>query len=60
MKYSFTISWLCVEEKFRVRLLGDGEVLEEKKFQWQRDMFDYIADTASSLQIMGEDWTMSY
>ena len=60
MKYSFKISWIDQEQKFIVKLLGDGEVLEEHKFDGSHDVFDYIEDTASGLMIMGEDWTMSY
>lgn len=59
MKYSFKTCWLDDKEKFQAQLLCDGKLCETHDFDWQSDMFEYIADTMCDLQIAGEDWTIS-
>ena len=59
-KYSFSISWLDEEEKFQVKLFYGLDLLEVHTFEWQRDVWEYIADTMSGLQIHGEDWNLTY
>lgn len=59
MKYSFKTCWLYDVEKYQVVLLHDGKLIESKVFDYQSDMFEYIAETMCGLQIAGEDWTIS-
>lgn len=58
-KYSFKTCWIYEKEKFQVQLLHDGKLIESKEFDYQSDMFEYIAETMCDLQIAGEDWTIS-
>lgn len=60
MKYSFKTHWLHDEEKFQAQLLKDGKVIEEKEFDFQSEMFEYIAEVMCNLLLAGEDWTFSY
>ena len=57
--YSFKTCWLDDKEKFQVQLLRGGKLIESKQFDFQSDMFEYIADTMCDLQIAGEDWAIS-
>lgn len=59
IKYSFKTCWLDDKEKFQAQLLRGGKLIESKQFDFQSDMFEYIADTMCDLQIAGEDWTIS-
>lgn len=59
-KYSFKTCWLDKEEKFQAQLLFNEKVIEEKQFEYQDEMFEYIAEAMCNLQLAGEDWTFSY
>jgi len=59
-KYSFKTSWNYDEEEFVMKLLCNGEVIEEKNFAGLLDMFYYIEETMCGLQIADEHWTFSY
>lgn len=58
--YSFKTCWLDDKEKFQAQLLRGGKLIESKQFDFQSDMFEYIAEAMCNLQIAGEDWTISY
>ena len=60
MKYSFKTHWLHDEEKFQAQLLYNGKVIEEITFDYQSEMFEYIAEAMCNLQLAGEDWTFTY
>lgn len=59
-KYSFKISWLDQEEQFLVKLLCNGEVVEENKFPFHHYAFEYISETMAGLMLAGEEWTLTY
>lgn len=59
-KYSFKTCWIGEKEKFQVQLLHNGKLIESKEFDYQSDMFEYIAETMCDLLIAGEDWVFSY
>lgn len=60
-KYSFKTSWVGdLDGKFKAELLLNGEIIESEEFDYQDEMFKYIADTMCSLQIAGEDWSFTY
>lgn len=59
-KLSFKISWLGEEEKFLVKMLSDGVVEEEHKFEFHPDAMEYISDTMAMCQTCQEEWTFTY
>lgn len=60
IKYSFKTRWLGDKEKFQVQLLCNGNLVETKQFDYQSQMFEYIAETMCATLTAGEDWTFSY
>lgn len=59
-KTSFKISWLDDEEVFLVKQLYGNEVVEERRFEWHCEVYEYIANEQEMLQIAGETWTLTY
>ena len=48
-KYSFKTCWLDDKEKFQAQLLRGGKLIETKQFDFQSDMFEYIAEAMCNL-----------
>lgn len=59
-KISFKVSWLQDEEKFLVKQMSDGVVVEEQKFYSHLDAMEYVSDTMIMCQTCQEDWTFTY
>ena len=57
--YSFRTHWIDEQERFQAELLYNNEVLETETFDYQDEMFNYIADTMAALQIAGENWILT-